>query len=106
MGNAISACFSKYATFSGRATRSEYWYFVLFYALIYIFCAFLTFADSTLSSIFLIAIVAGFFLPLLSCAVRRAHDAGRSGWFLLIPYVNLEILCTASTGDNRFGPAA
>ena len=36
MGNAISSCFSKYTTFSGRATRSEFWFFYLFYVIIYV----------------------------------------------------------------------
>jgi uncharacterized membrane protein YhaH (DUF805 family) len=48
MGNAISACFKKYATFSGRASRSEYWFFYLFY-IISLFFLFRNFAQKTYS---------------------------------------------------------
>ena len=101
MGSAISACFSKYATFSGRATRSEYWYFVLFNVIVSIGGVILDTAIGTsfIQNLFTLAL----FLPGLAVAVRRMHDVGKSGWFMLIPFYNLILVCTASTGDNQYG---
>ena len=95
---AIQACFTKYATFEGRAGRSEYWWFWLFCMLVEIGLAV---ASSTLSIIFELAII----LPMTAARVRRIHDGGRSGWFLLLPIVNLVWFCQRGTiGPNRFGP--
>lgn len=91
-GTAIKTCFSKYATFSGRARRPEYWWFFLFIILgsmvTGIFDGVL-FGVSTptepatqvLSPIFSLAT----FLPVLAAGWRRMHDTGRPGWYLLIP---------------------
>ena len=104
MGNAISACFSKYATFSGRATRSEFWYFYLFYGILYIVGAIAESATGMNGLMYIF--VVPLWLPLLAAEVRRMHDVGKSGWFLLIPIYNLILLCTASTEDNKYGPRA
>ncbi|MBR2863319.1 MAG: DUF805 domain-containing protein, partial [Bacteroidaceae bacterium] len=67
---AIKTCFSKYATFSGRATRSEYWWWALFTALV----------SWILFFVFPILVpIAGlvFLLPSLAVLVRRLHDTGR-----------------------------
>ena len=76
-GEAIKTCLSKYATFSGRASRSEYWYFALFTFL--------------LGLIPILGYVAGlaFLIPDLAVAVRRLHDIGKSGWWYLICLVPL-----------------
>jgi uncharacterized membrane protein YhaH (DUF805 family) len=102
MGNAISSCFSKYATFSGRATRSEYWFFYLFYIIIYAVGAI---ASAVVGSEFLVYLfIAPLFLPVLAAGIRRMHDVGRSGWFILVPIYNLVLLCTASNpGSNKYG---
>jgi uncharacterized membrane protein YhaH (DUF805 family) len=83
-GQAISSVFSIYATFRGRARRSEYWYFVLFQFLVY-------FATGILDRVLVggrpemgepltaIAWIA-FFLPSLAVLMRRLHDTGWSGW--------------------------
>ncbi len=85
-GEAISTCFNKYVTFSGRASRSEYWYFYLFGVLIgfvgSIFDAAGTPAVSALISL-------GLLLPSLAATVRRLHDTGRSGWWLIAPALGL-----------------
>ncbi|MCY3877745.1 MAG: DUF805 domain-containing protein [Rhodobacteraceae bacterium] len=80
----VSVCLiKKYAIFTGRATRSEYWWFFLFTAL----------ANSVAGALFgeLASIVSlALLLPGLAAACRRLHDAGRSGWWLLlilIPFV-------------------
>lgn len=94
MGNAISVCFKKYATFSGRASRSEYWFFYLFYIIVYVLGMVIEGAAGIvgLSYLFILPII----LPTLAVSVRRMHDTGHSGWFLLIPIYNLVLLCTAS----------
>jgi uncharacterized membrane protein YhaH (DUF805 family) len=74
-GEAIRVCFSKYANFRGRARRSEYWYFVLFCAIIRVVGIFL----GPLSAIVALALL----LPQFAAVVRRLHDTGRSGWWLL-----------------------
>lgn len=98
-GGAISACFSKYATFSGRANRSEYWFWVLFY-----------FIFAIIPMINFVAVLV-FFLPSLAVLVRRLHDTGRSGWWYfiaLVPFIGwiwlLVLLCKESEeGENEYG---
>ena len=98
IGDAISVCFKKYATFSGRASRSEYWYFYLFYVLVY-FAAYI-FAGQNVALFVSIPL----WIPQLSVAVRRLHDVGKSGWFILIPIYNLILMCTDSNpGSNQYG---
>ena len=130
-GEAITRAFKNYATFTGRARRSEYWWFVLLYlgisALIYLaqMAVLMQSLDSEypLAAIespaykaltFLFAIVGiGLFLPTLSVTIRRFHDIGKSGWswlWVLIPIVGL-ILCAvwmcqdSDVGANRYGPS-
>lgn len=76
----IRACFTKYADFSGTASRSEYWWFVLFLALA---GAAASVVAHSYATIFFIATL----LPLLAAGARRLHDAGRSGWLQLIGLV-------------------
>ena len=76
-GQAISSCLSKYATFSGRASRSEYWWFVLF--------QFLALFIAIMVSEVLYGLVAlGLLLPALAVGARRLHDIGKSGWWQLL----------------------
>ena len=65
--DALGICFKKYATFTGRARRSEYWWFFLWYCIL------------TLFTCGLAAIV--LFIPSISATFRRLHDTGRSGWW-------------------------
>jgi uncharacterized membrane protein YhaH (DUF805 family) len=85
-GEAISTCMNKFVTFSGRASRSEYWYFALFVFLVSIVCSILDGAFSPgyrqemgvfqgISSLV-------FLLPNLAVTVRRLHDTDRSGWWI------------------------
>jgi uncharacterized membrane protein YhaH (DUF805 family) len=102
VGNAISACMKKYATFEGRATRSEYWFFYLFYVIMYLAGTVIGAANgsSTVMYIFILP----FWLPSLAAAVRRLHDSGRTGWLILVPIYNLVLLCTpGDPGPNRYG---
>ncbi len=89
-GEAIATCFRKYVTFSGRAPRSEYWWFVLFGFLVNIAAAIAdlvimgpaTPAHGDSGPIRLIVTLA-LFLPNLAVSVRRFHDTNRSGWWIL-----------------------
>jgi uncharacterized membrane protein YhaH (DUF805 family) len=102
MGNAISSCFSKYATFTGRAKRSEYWFFYLFYIIIYVVGAIAGAVVGNENLMYLF--IAPLIIPLLAAGVRRMHDVGRSGWFILVPIYNLVLLCTDSNpGSNKYG---
>lgn len=108
--DAIKSVFGKYATFSGRASRSEYWYFYLFYFIAYLVLAAL---DMALGSVVLFTgiYLLGIIVPIVSLSVRRLHDVNRSGWWywiFLVPLVGAILLlfwaCTkGTTGDNRFG---
>ena len=88
----IRTCLSKYVVFSGRARRSEYWWFVLFIILVNVGLAVLGAVlfgtdpetgqgSNLLNSVFQLAIL----LPLLAAGWRRLHDTGRPGWYLLLP---------------------
>ena len=85
-GQAISNGFSNYVTFSGRAIRSEYWYWTLF-VLVGSTCTSvadgLILGDMENMPINLIFTIATF-LPGLAVSVRRLHDVNRSGWWLLL----------------------
>ncbi len=113
IGEAISSCFGKFFQFSGRASRSEYWFFYLVYLIVYIGTLLLgvdSFGYST--GLFPLSLAGlAFFFPWLSVFVRRLHDTDRSGWWfwlLLIPIIGwiviLVFLCQKPTpGRNRFG---
>lgn len=107
----------RYADFSGRSRRSEYWYFVLFVVLIEIA---LSIVDRMLglynseggygwlSGLFVLAI----FIPHLAVGARRLHDTGRTGWWLLIglvPLIGAIVLIyffvlDSQPGTNAWGP--
>lgn len=102
MGNAISTCLSKYATFSGRASRSEYWFFVLFTALVGFISGII--AGVVGSDVLGYAIQAAFWIPGLAVSIRRMHDVDKSGWFVLVPIYGFILSVTPGTvGSNRFG---
>lgn len=73
---AIRVCFVKYADFTGRASRPEFWWFALF---ILLSSSALTYLSETIGSIFLIATL----LPLLAVGARRLRDSGTNTWWLL-----------------------
>lgn len=108
-GQAIASAFSNYVNFSGRACRSEYWFWILFVSLAEIVTAIIDYVIgfSVTTSLFGLAT----FLPSLALAVRRLHDLDRSGWWFLlccIPLIGWIILiiwyCVKGTeGPNRFG---
>ena len=95
-GGAIRAGFSKYATFSGRASRSEFWWWYLFSCLV----------SMTYIGVFVVMI------PSIAMTVRRLHDIGKSGWFCFIgciPIVGLVFMIIWLTRPsdphtNEYGP--
>lgn len=114
--DAIKSGFQKYIGFSGRAARSEYWYWVLFIVLLQIVAwlidmtlfGFNTTGVNPIGSLLSLATL----LPGLAVSVRRLHDIDRVGWWIflaLIPIVGAIVLiywaCLRGTvGANRFGP--
>lgn len=108
----------KYAVFEGRASRSEFWFFILFSGIASIICGFLDqlifpttgnpeTAILPLTSIYILAI----FLPFVGVSIRRLHDTGRSGWWLLLgllPVIGLIVLFAfyvtdSESGTNEYG---
>ncbi len=92
-----------YANFNGRARRKEYWMFILFNAIISYGLQALVFVDESLallSGLYSLAVL----IPSIAVAVRRMHDVGKSGWFLLIPIYNLILAATnGDEGSNEYG---
>lgn len=109
--------FKKYATFSGRAQRAEYWYFYLFHFIVTMLLFFIdmgiiyvypSYGYAWLYGVYTI----GSLIPLLAVSVRRLHDVNKSGWMLLvnfIPFIGgiwylvLSVM-DGTAGDNQYGP--
>ncbi len=99
-------CFTKnYANFKGRARRKEYWGFSLIYVVIYLALVFgLGLINDSLAAIGGIFALASL-VPSIAVGVRRMHDVGKSGWFLLIPIYSLILAFTdGDKGSNEYGP--
>lgn len=111
---AVTTCFSKYVTFSGRANRYEYWYYILFVVIVSMVTSVIDgiifgFADQVnpLNAIWSLATL----LPSIAVLSRRLHDIGRSAWWILIvfvPLVGIIVLlvfaCTrGDDGPNQYG---
>ena len=115
-GQAVSSVLNKYATFSGRARRSEYWWFALFNWIVLVAAILLdnmfgiAFYQLGYGPLYLLAALA-LFIPNLAVFVRRLHDINKSGWnffWSLIPIVGAILLlvwaCTDSDrGTNQYG---
>jgi uncharacterized membrane protein YhaH (DUF805 family) len=79
---AVMTCLQKYADFSGRARRSEYWWFFLFQILV---IGVLSIVLSILGTLVSLALL----IPAIAVGARRLHDVGRSGWWMLIGFIPL-----------------
>ena|ERR1700722_10916163 len=114
----------KYATFGGRARRREYWMFVLMNIFVSFGITLAAWMVGILAGIALVgrgdgvmdmgAVIGSLvsvvyslagLIPRLAVAVRRLHDTGRSGWWILFPVVNFILLCLDSQpNENGYGP--
>ncbi|OWK26670.1 MAG: cytochrome [Parcubacteria group bacterium GW2011_GWA2_38_13b] len=98
----------KYAVFSGRARRAEYWYFFLFNVIIDfglgLIEGLLGIASETDDGVLAVIYQLAVLIPSIAVGVRRMHDVNKSGWFFLIPIYNFILAVTDGTkGDNRYG---
>ena len=122
---AVKSVFSKYATFQGRASRSEDWFFYLFNILLEIGLLIVglilgaivgdgTGALAGMGIAYVLLCIYGLIalIPSISVFVRRMHDIGRSGWWYwlaLVPLVGVIVLLVflltgSDRGDNQYGP--
>lgn len=100
--NYVASAFIKYADFNGRARRSEYWYFFFFFV---IGSMVLKIVDGLIGIRIFLPVFSLFLIPMITLGVRRMHDVGKSGWFLLIPVYNLILTITkGEKGTNNYGP--
>lgn len=119
---AVSTVLSKYATFSGRATRSEFWWYALFlvvlFAVTQLIDGFLVgpmlgfgLGDGEAGQPLTMLVSLGLLLPNIAVAVRRLHDIGRTGWWVLIglvPIIGFLLLLywyvqPSEEGQNQYG---
>lgn len=98
-----------YANFEGRARRQEYWMFVLFnliftYGGIFLL-GLVAYAIESPYIIFLVYVyLLAIMIPSIAVAVRRMHDVGKSGWYILIPIYSLILAVTeGDKGPNEYG---
>lgn len=111
-GESITTCLSKYATFTGRASRSEYWWFYLFNLLVSIAASiFDAIAFSSQPVTYFLATLA-LIIPNIAVVARRLHDSERSGWWMLIPLTVIGIpffvywiLKKGDPTTNKYGDA-
>ena len=115
--NRFLLALKKYAQFSGRSQRSEYWFFVLFYILILIALTIVDTMTGLMSAAYGIGLLSGVFglamlIPSIAVGVRRLHDTGRTGWWILIgliPLIGFIVLLIfyvqdSQPGANQYGP--
>ncbi|MFZ4541143.1 MAG: DUF805 domain-containing protein [Rickettsiales bacterium] len=119
--DAVKTCFNKYATVSGRAARSEFWFWVLFVFLGSLILGIIdgilfgvvdaagqSKGSGPLGLVFSLATL----IPYICVGARRMHDVNRSGWWILInliPIIGWIVFIVwaatkGTTGDNRYGP--
>lgn len=81
-----------------RATREQFWMFFLFHTIVFVISALI---DEKVYAIYWIVSI----IPYLSLAIRRLHDSNRSGWWLLVPIINIVFLLSrGDEGSNDYGP--
>ena len=111
--DAVRTALSKYATFDGRASRPEFWWFALFYFLVQLVGGVIDAALFPDTIFGVVATIAGIalFLPTIAVTARRLHDTDLSGWWQLVGlvpvlgFIALIVLCArqGTAGPNRFG---
>jgi len=112
-----TGCYRKYATFTGRARRAEYWWYTLFNVIVFVVLVavgILVGDSETSNGIFGALVMAYFvivFVPSLAVTCRRLHDAGLTGWLQLIGFIPpgglavfIMTLLPGNPGPNKYGP--
>ena len=107
----------KYAVFSGRSRRMEYWYFVLFNIIVAVVLALIDTLLGTFNVMQGVGLLSGIYglavlIPTLAVTVRRLHDIDRTGWWIfinLIPLIGTIVLLVfeltpGTPGSNSYGP--
>ena len=106
----LKTCYKKVFNYRGRASKSEYWWFQLYFTLFAILTFYIVETHTFGQVLFVLWVFNN--LPLLSAAVRRFHDMNKSGWTLLwalVPFIGGVIVLIMLAGDgtkgkNKFGP--
>ena len=103
----IQTCYKNFFDFSGRASKSEFWWFQLYAIIIY---GMMFVFQGDLVLVFSILVIANI-IPVYAAAVRRLHDTDKSGWMALISvipliglYIFVLLIADGTKGKNRFGP--
>lgn len=105
--------FKRYADFSGRSRRKEYWmFFLLIIAAYFVIAIVGSILGETAMSVLLLIFALGVIVPSLAVQVRRFHDQDKSGWFVLLGFIPLVgglivlvFMCLEGTnGPNQYGP--
>ncbi len=107
---AIQSGFDHYTKFDGRASRPAFWWWFLFQILVLVAAQILSSIIGSMIIYYLAALA--LILPGISVAIRRLHDTGRSGWWILIgiiPLIGAIVLLIfylekSNPGDNEYGP--
>lgn len=112
-GEAVRTVLGKYTTFSGRARRSEFWWWYLAVVLGTFVISFISVASYDTAVVLAVVFLLGIALPTLAVGARRLHDIGASGWWLLLsllPVAGGLVLVVLYLFDskpeaNRYGPS-
>lgn len=119
-GEAVSSCFKKYGTFAGRATRTEYWFWQLFVAIVYIGALLLgmlvslgAYTSEAVAGVLIYGSMIALLVPSIAVEVRRFHDTGKSGanyFWRLLPIIGsiiifVYVLQYSEEFDNEYGNA-
>lgn len=89
--NAVKDAFSRFIDFAGVSTRPQYWSYILPTAITYVVVG-IAFGDNGQNALTLIIL-----LPTIAVSIRRMHDVGKSGWFILVPFYNIVLLASPTT---------
>lgn len=96
--------FNRYFEISGRSTRRQYWMFYLINIIALILFLAIDIIVGFESPFFYTGYAIGAIIPCFTVAIRRMHDSGRSGWWVVVPVVNLVFLClNGHLGRNKYG---
>jgi len=106
--DAITDGFRKYVVFSGRSSKAAYWWWFLFALIVYVVAYIISAAIGSLIIYYLAALA--LLLPGLAVGVRRLHDTGKTGWWILIAIIPFGFIVLIvfylqdSEGPNKYGP--